>query len=129
MCFALLLKAKPCPVEPVELKRGADQLKIILISWFLGCYIEIVTCCHKYQSLSQTCMWAESPEVLPQTPEASVLSSSSWSAANDSTHISLPPNSHSNKSLLPVILWWLMHQVLCWNSWLTWSGLDFPINS
>lgn len=26
MCFELLLKAKPCPVEPVKLKRGVDKI-------------------------------------------------------------------------------------------------------
>ncbi len=29
MCFELLLKAKPCPVEPVKLKRGVDKKKYI----------------------------------------------------------------------------------------------------
>lgn len=44
------------------------------------CFLQTVTCCHNYQSSSQTCTWVESPGVLPQTPAESVLSSSSWSA-------------------------------------------------
>ena len=53
--------------------------------WLPLCYLEELTCCHKYQSLSQTCMWAESPEALRQIPVGSVLSSSWWSAGNHNT--------------------------------------------